>query len=52
MGKKIEIKIYHHAGHAFANPNDERRRCGRCLEAQGRVSSDDAEKLMAMTGEI
>lgn len=45
MGKKIEIKIYRDAGHAFANPNDERRRCGRCLEAQGRVSLDDVKKI-------
>lgn len=37
MGKKIEIKIYDHAGHAFENPNGERYRAADAADAWKRT---------------
>lgn len=48
LGKKVEVKIYDDAGHAFENPNNQRRvprrRCRRCMEPNRRLSGHDTEK--------
>ena len=49
LGKKIDIKIYDDAGHAFENPNNKdrlpRRRCRRCVEAHGQLSCGKFEEV-------
>ena len=51
LGKKIEIKIYDDAGHAFENPNNKdgyrARRCRRRLEAHRRFSCREFERVIA-----
>jgi len=53
LGKKVDIKIYDDAGHAFENPNNKdgyrARRRRRRAEAHRRLSGDGAEKITRAT---
>jgi carboxymethylenebutenolidase len=53
LGKKIDVKIYDDAGHAFENPNNQRRiprrRCRQRLESHRSLPRRDFEEI-ARTG--